>query len=52
MLLDKIYGMRGNGIGDVFVFPKSLASPFHITDTSYTVHDCHVMTVTGFQIIE
>ena len=46
MLLDEVNGMRGNRVGNVFILPKRFASAFHITDSTYTVNDGHIVAVT------
>ena len=45
MLFDELDGLHRNTVCNVFVFPQSLLTSFHIADTGNTVHDCLVMPV-------
>ena len=36
-LSDESDGVRGNGIGNILVFPQGPATAFHISDTAYAV---------------
>ena len=52
MPFDKFYGMRSDGIGNVFIFPQCLTAALHITDSTDAIHDSHVMTMTRFLVIK
>lgn len=52
MLPDKTDGMGSDGIGNILIFPECLSPSLHITDTPDTVHNCHIVSVTRFQIIK
>ena len=52
MLFDEVNGMSSNRIGNIFIFPKSFTTAFHETDTTDTIHNRHIVSVTRFLIIE
>ena len=44
--LDKVDSMRCNRVGNVLVLPQSLATTLHITYTTNTIDDRHVVSMT------
>ena len=52
MPFDKFYGMRSDGIGNVFIFPQCFTAALHITDSTDAIYDGHIMTMTRFLVIK